>query len=242
MTRWARSRVDGADWLRAGRLAAVLGTIALPLGAHAQVLELTVNTAFTVADQFVGDGPESLGIIKDYPVFGDLLLASHGNDCEACTIETYLPDGTYMGPLPTEWGEIRGLDPLDSGNIIIASLDMAPGVVNVVESVVPALIPLGMQALTFRQRFVVEIDRSGATVPGGLLINLTGPTPEVRVTAGPTFPGNPNDIVLEVVHRIDQLESVFVLSEMTQELALLQSTFGSEMGGGVLYIWQAQPR
>jgi hypothetical protein len=206
--------------------------------AHAAELELSVIAGFSVTGQFLTplDGPEGLVLLKGDTPAGDRLLAPHGNDCDACTIESYDTAGTHMGSIPTGWGEVRGIDLLPNGNLVIASLSDAAGTVDVVSSNTP-LIPIGefTPPFPFRQRFLVEIDTSGATDPNGLFLNLTGELPEATVTAGPTFPLDPSDIEIEIAHLIDQLESVFSMNPIQAGLAFDPNT------GSVLYVGEEGP-
>ena len=185
--------------------------------AQSLEIELSVNIGFSVATEFTADGPEGLAIVKGGTPAEDRLLAPHGFDCGPCAIEVYDTAGTSMGSIPTAWDEIRGIDRLPNGNLVIASLTEAAGTVNVISSNTP-LIPLGpfTPPVPLRQRFVVEIETSGATQPGGILLNLTGEMPDATVVAGPGFPfPDPSDIEIEVLHLVDQLESVLVFDAST---------------------------
>ncbi|MEE8557550.1 MAG: thrombospondin type 3 repeat-containing protein [Myxococcota bacterium] len=207
-----RGRILRAILLGSGLLVGGAG------GASAQSIELTLQSGFSVASQFPLDGPEGIVLILGPTPADDRLLVPHGNDCQPCTLETYTTAGVHMGSIATAWGEIRGIDPLPNGNLVIASLHMAPGSVTVIASNTP-LIQAGtvvaVPAPGYRQRFVVEITPAGADVAGGILLNLTGPLPDATVTVGPLFPADPNDVTVEVSHIVDQLESVMSLDGNT---------------------------
>lgn len=192
--------------LRRAALTAAL-VLTIPWSAHAALLDLSINTAFSVATEFTADGPEGLVFINGATDVDDRLLAPHGNDCSDCTLEVYDTSGVSMGSIATSWDEIRGIDLLPNGNLVISSLNSESGTLNILPNAFG--VPAGPLATTVRTRRVVEITPAGATVAGGINLNLTN-----------KLDGSPPDAIvslsgIEVLHLVDELESVLAIDGST---------------------------
>jgi hypothetical protein len=120
-----------------------------PLAASAApIIALEIDLVFST-EGIVVDGPEGLAFGPGAGPGGqDVLFVSQGDGCSNCTIHVFEPDGTHLpaSDFSTGFGDVRGVDYLSSGNLLIASS-------------------------SFPKR-VVEITTSGAVVSGGIDITL----------------------------------------------------------------------